>query len=63
MFYRTDPPTVIAKRGTEEALMYLQPSGSGSKYDGLYASLWDQHGEALISWGYDEAELLCTIQF
>jgi uncharacterized protein len=62
-FYSTDPPTVIARRGTEESLMYLQPSGSGNKYDGLFASLWEHHGEALISWGYNEEELLCTIQF
>ena len=62
-FFRTDPPLVIARRGGEESLMYLQPSGSGSKYDGLFASLWEHHGEALISWGYNEEELLCTIQF
>ena len=62
-FFRTDPPTIIATRGNEELLMYLQPSGSGSKYDGLYASLWEHHGEALISWGHNEEELLCTIQF
>ena len=30
-FFQTDPPTLIAERGDQVSLMYLQPSGSGAK--------------------------------
>jgi hypothetical protein len=51
-FFRTDPPTLIAERGDSVSLMYLQRSGSGSKYQGRNESLWEHQGEALITWGY-----------
>ena len=32
MFFKTDPPTLIAERGDNVSLMYQQPSDSGVKY-------------------------------
>lgn len=58
-YFRTDPPTMIAERGDSVTLMYLQPSGSGAKYQGRNDSFWEHHGEALIVWGYDAPEMRC----
>ena len=58
-FFQTDPPTLIAEWGDQVSLMYLQPSVSGAKYQGRNESLWEHHGEALITWGYGSAEMRC----
>jgi uncharacterized protein len=59
MFFQTDPPTLIAERGDQVSLMYLQPSGSGSKYQGRNETLWEKSGEAIITWGYGSPEMRC----
>ena len=58
-FFQTDPPTLIAERGDSVSMMYLQPSGSGAKYQGRNEILWEHHGEARIVWGYDAPEMNC----
>lgn len=58
-FFQTDPPTLIAERGDSVSLMYLQPSGSGAKYQGRNETFWEHHGEALITWGYGAPEMHC----
>ena len=58
-FFRTDPPTLIAEYGDSTALMHVQPSGSGAKYQGRNETFWEHQGEALITWGYDAAEMRC----
>ena len=58
-FFRTDPPTLIAERGDSVSLMYLQPSGSGTKYQGRNESFWEHQGEATIIWGYGAPEMRC----
>lgn len=58
-FFQTDPPTLIAERGDQVSLMYLQPSGSGSKYQGRNETLWEKAGEAIITWGYGSPEMRC----
>ena len=60
-FFPTDPPTLIAERGDQVSLMYLRPSGSGAKYQGRNESLWEHHGEAVITWGYGSLEMRCKI--
>jgi uncharacterized protein len=62
IFFRTEPPTLIAERGDEVSLMYLQPSASGAKYQGRNESLWEHHGEALITWGYGSREMRCKVR-
>jgi len=59
-FFKTDPPTLIAERGDQISIMYLQPSGSGSKYQGQNELLWEHQGEATIVWGYDSPEMRCS---
>jgi uncharacterized protein len=59
-FFQTDPPTLIAERGDQVSLMYLQPSGSGSKYQGRNESLWEHQGKASIVWGYGSPEMRCS---
>ena len=41
------------------SLMYLQKSGSGTKYQGRNESLWEHQGEAAITWGYGSKEMKC----
>jgi len=58
-FFFTDPPTLIAERGDSVSLMYLQPSGSGAKYQGRNESFWEHAGEAVITWGYGAPAMRC----
>ncbi|MEE4238382.1 MAG: MliC family protein [Anderseniella sp.] len=58
-FFRTDPPSLIAERGDSSSLMTLQPSGSGSRYQGRNESFWEHQGEATIVWGYGAPEMKC----
>jgi len=58
-FFQTNPPTLIAERGDQTSLMYRQPNGGGAKYQGRNASFWDHGGEALITWDYQNPEMLC----
>ncbi len=58
-FFETDPPTLIAERGDSVSLMFIQPSGSGSRYRGQNETFWEAHGEATITWGYDAPEMRC----
>lgn len=58
-FFQTDPPTMIAEHRDSFSLMYLQPSGSGTKYQGRNESFWEHHGEALLTWGYGAQEMRC----
>jgi len=59
-FFQTEPPTLIAERGDQVSLMYLQPSGSGSKYQGPNESFWEHRGEATVTWGYNGPEMKCV---
>lgn len=58
-FFQTDPPTLIAERGDSVSLMYLQLSGSGTKYQGRNEIFWEHQGEASITWGYGAPEMRC----
>lgn len=58
-FFNTDPPTLIAEFGDSVSLMYLRPSGSGSKYRGRNESAWIKGKEAMITWGYGSPEMSC----
>jgi len=59
-FFKTDPPTLEAERGDQVSLMYLEPSGSGSKYQGRNESFWEHQGEAMIVWGFGSPEMRCS---
>jgi len=59
-FFKTDLPTLEAERGDQVSLMYLEPSGSGSKYQGRNESFWEHQGEATIVWGYGSPEMRCA---
>lgn len=58
-FFQTDPPTLIAERGDGVSLMFLQPSGSGARYQGRNETFWEHHGEASITWGHGAPEMRC----
>jgi uncharacterized protein len=58
-FFQTDPPTLIAERGESVSLMYLQPRGSGTKYQGRNEIFWEHQGEASITWGYGAQKMRC----
>ena len=58
-FFQTDPPSLIAERGDSVSMMTLQPSGSGSRYQGRNETLWEHQGEARITWGFRAPEMRC----
>jgi uncharacterized protein len=59
VFFKTDPPTLTAERGDSVSLMYLQQSGSGSRYQGRNESFWEHQGEAKVTWGHETKEMTC----
>jgi uncharacterized protein len=58
-FFPTDPPTLYAERGDSVSLMYLQPSGSGTRYQGRNETFWEHQGAAQVTWGYGAPEMRC----
>jgi uncharacterized protein len=58
-FFQTDPPTLIAECGDSVSLMYMQPSGSGTKYQGRNETYWEHQGKASITWGYGVPQMRC----
>lgn len=58
-YFNTDPPTLMAKRGSSVSLMYQQPAASGTRYAGRNESLWEHQGQATVQWGYGAAALVC----
>jgi uncharacterized protein len=59
-FFKTDPATLIAERGDQVSLMFVQPGGSGTRYQGRNESYWEHQGVATIIWGYGAPEMRCT---
>ncbi|QYJ97213.1 MliC family protein [Shewanella alkalitolerans] len=60
-YFATEPATLIAEFGDSVSLMYSQPSGSGSRYQGRNESLWEHQGEARITWGYGAEPMICKL--
>ena len=58
-FYATNPPSLLVERGDNLAKMTLQPSASGSLYQGNNKSFWEHHGEARVKWGINESTIVC----
>ncbi|MGB2691860.1 MAG: MliC family protein [Thermodesulfobacteriota bacterium] len=58
-FYETDPQTLVAEYGDSTSLMYIEPSGSGSKYQGRNESAWIKGNEARVKWGFDSQTMNC----
>ena len=61
-FFETAPPTLIAEFGDSSSLMFLEPSGSGSKYEGRNESAWIKGDDALVVWGFEAPEMNCTVR-
>ena len=58
----TAPPTMMAEYGDSTSLMFLEPSGSGSKYEGRNESAWIKGDDALVVWGFEAPEMSCTVR-
>jgi uncharacterized protein len=50
-FSPTDLPTLYVELGDSVSLMFLQPSASGTKYQGRNETFWEHQGEAKVAWG------------
>ena len=61
-FFQTEPATAIAEFGDQTSWMVQQPAASGAKYQGRNETLWEHHGEALITWGYSAPEMRCEVK-
>ncbi|MGD9508297.1 MAG: MliC family protein [Geminicoccaceae bacterium] len=60
-YFPTDPPTAIAERGDDIAVLYAQPAASGARYVGRNESIWEHQGEAMIAWGPGNPERRCVV--
>ncbi|MCE9679948.1 MliC family protein [Shewanella sp. AS1] len=58
-YFKTEPATLIAEYGDSSSLMIIQPSASGTHYQGRNEAFWEHQGEATITWGYNAPEMLC----
>jgi len=58
-YFQTDPPSLIAEHGDSVSLMYQQPGGSGTSYQGRNESFREHQGEAMLTWGYGAQPLRC----
>ncbi|WP_158622794.1 MliC family protein [Aquabacterium soli] len=61
-YFKTEPPSLIARQGESSSLMLSAPSASGARYTGPNESLWEHQGEALIRWGFGAPERKCIKQ-
>ena len=61
-FFPTDPPALYAERGDSVSLMFLQPGGSGARYEGRNETFWEHQGDASVTWGYGAPEMRCKKQ-
>jgi uncharacterized protein len=61
-YFETDPPSAIAEYGDATSMMYVQPSGSGAKYQGPNEIIWESKGKAKITWGYGSPEMNCVVE-
>lgn len=60
-YFPTDPPTAIAERGDDIAVLYAQPAASGARYAGRNETIWEHQGEAMIAWGPGNPERRCVV--
>ena len=61
-YFKTEPPSLIARQGESSSLMLAAPSASGARYAGPNESLWEHQGEAAIRWGFGAPERKCIRQ-
>ncbi|MDF1624337.1 MAG: MliC family protein [Pseudohongiella nitratireducens] len=59
-FFASETPTMIAEYNDSHSLMYLQPSASGTRYQGRNESYWEHQGVATVAWGYGTVEMQCS---
>lgn len=61
-YFDTQPPSLVAERGDQTALMLQQPAASGTWYVGRNESLREHQGQALVVWGYGAPEMRCVLR-
>jgi uncharacterized protein len=61
-YFPTDPPSAVAERGADIAVLYQQPAASGTRYAGRNESIWEHQGEAMIAWGPGSPERRCVVE-
>ena len=61
-YFPTDPPSALAERGDDIAVLYQQPAASGARYVGCNESIWEHQGEAMIAWGPGSPERHCAVE-
>lgn len=59
-YFKTEPPTLVARRGDETAVMFVATSGSGARYEAGDLMLWEHQGQARIRWGRGAEEIVCA---
>jgi uncharacterized protein len=58
-FFKTTPETLLAERGDQQSLMFLQPDDKKRLFVGRNESLEFKSQQALLIWGYQSPVLVC----
>lgn len=58
-FFKTTPETLLAERGDQQSLMFLQPDDKKRLFIGRNESLEFKSQQALLIWGYQSPVLVC----
>lgn len=58
-FFKTTPETLLAERGDQQSLMFLQPDDKKRLFVGRNESLEFRSQQALLIWGYQSPVLIC----
>lgn len=61
-YFPTDPPSAVAERGDDIAVLYQQPTASGARYVGRNVSIWEHQDEAMVVWGPGSPERRCVVK-
>jgi uncharacterized protein len=55
-YFHSDPPAVRVRFGTQQAIAFAAPSGSGARYSAEGVELWEHQGVARFTWQGEEME-------
>ncbi|MEC5398999.1 lysozyme inhibitor LprI family protein [Uliginosibacterium sp. H1] len=58
-YFQTDPPALLAERGTSSSLMVLKRDANGTLYQGRNESMRGDDGVLSVVWGYGKPAMRC----
>lgn len=60
-YYESLTPAARIQFRSQNATLFVSPSGSGAKYAGQNVTFWEHQGEARVTWGVGGTAMTCRI--